>query len=180
MNAGAGMPTIYRGDVNVRPLAAQEWPLYRALRLRALADAPDAFCSTLAEEALRTDDDWAWRLNLGAGSGRDRPLVAEVDGAAAGLAWAKADAGDPSLVNLFQVWVAPEYRGHGVAAALLDAAIQWARARGARAMGLGVICGNEAARRLYERAGFRDAGTPQPQRPGSSRMEQKMQLDFTG
>jgi len=168
---GDGMPACV-----VRTLAAHEWPLYRALRLRALADAPAAFGSTLAEEAARTDADWAWRLNIGASSGRDRPLVAELGGTAAGLAWAKADGADPALVNLFQMWVAPEARGHGVAAALLDAALAWARATGARTMQLGVVCGNEAARRLYERAGFRAAGEPEPQRPGSTRMEQRMRL----
>ena len=160
----------------VRVLAAHEWPLYRTLRLRALEDAPAAFGSSLAEEAPRTDQDWAWRLNIGANSGRDRPLVAERDGAAVGLAWAKVDAGDPSLINLFQMWVAPEARGHGVAAALLGAAIFWARAMQARALQLGVVCGNDAARRLYERAGFLDHGQPAPQRPGSTRMEQAMRL----
>lgn len=160
----------------VRVLAAHEWPLYRALRLRALEDAPAAFGSSLAEEACRSDQDWAWRLNIGANSGRDRPLVAEHEGMAVGLAWAKVDAGDPSLVNLFQMWVAPEARGHGVAAALLDAAIHWARARQARALQLGVVCGNDAARRLYARAGFLDYGEPAPQRPGSPRMEQAMRL----
>jgi ribosomal protein S18 acetylase RimI-like enzyme len=170
---------LYReGACTVRMLAAHEWPLYRALRLRALGDAPAAFGSTLAEEAARTDADWAWRLNLGASSGRDRPLVAELGGTAAGLAWAKADAADPALVNLFQMWVAPEARGHGVAAALLDAALAWARARDARAMQLGVVCGNEGALRLYERAGFYPVGEPEPQRPGSSRMEQSMRLDL--
>jgi hypothetical protein len=105
---------IYREECVVRTLAAHEWPLYRALRLRALGDAPEAFCSTLAEEAARKDEDWAWRLNIGAGSGRDRPLVAELGGTAAGLAWAKVDAGDPSLFNLFQVWVAPECTCAGI------------------------------------------------------------------
>ena len=92
------------------------------------------------------------------------------------MAWAKVDTSDPLRVNLFQVWVAPECRGHGAAAALLDAAMGWARARGAHAIELGVVCGNEAARRLYERAGFRAVGEPEPQRPGSSRMEQAMRL----
>jgi ribosomal protein S18 acetylase RimI-like enzyme len=175
--------TIYReGDAVIPPLvrtlAAHEWPLYRALRLRALGDAPAAFCSTLAEEAARTDQDWAWRLNIGATSGRDRPLVAELDGTSAGLAWAKVDAGDPSQVNLFQMWVAPEARGRGVAAALLEAAILWARAMNTHAMQLGVVCGNEAALRLYERAGFYAVGEPEPQRPGSTRMEQRMRLDL--
>jgi GNAT superfamily N-acetyltransferase len=181
MNAGTEMAaTLYTGAATVRPLGAHEWALYRTLRLRSLADAPEAFCSTLAEEEARAIEDWAWRVNLAASSGRDRPLVAELEGTPLGLAWAKVDAADPALVNLFQVWVAPAARGHGVAAALLDAAIGWARSRGARAMQLGIVCGNDAARRLYERAGFRDAGEPEPQRPGSSRMEQKMRLDLIG
>lgn len=172
------MNALYQGDAAVRPLAAHEWPLYRALRLRALADAPQAFGSTLAEEAQRSDEDWAWRLNLGAASSRDLPLLAQLAGEPAGLAWAKEDATDPARVNLFQVWVAPEARGHGLAAALLDAALAWARATGARTMQLGVVCGNDAARRLYERAGFRAIGEPEPQRPGSSRMEQMMRLEL--
>ncbi|THC40087.1 GNAT family N-acetyltransferase [Massilia sp. Mn16-1_5] len=172
------MNTLYRGDAAVRRLAAHEWPLYRALRLRALADAPDAFGSTLAEEETRSDADWAWRLNLGAASNRDLPLVAQLAGEPVGLAWAKVDAADPARVNLFQVWIAPQARGHGLAGALLDAALAWARGTGARAMQLGVVCGNDAARRLYERAGFRDIGEPEPQRPGSSRMEQIMRLEL--
>lgn len=164
--------------VTVRSLAGDEWPLYRALRLRALADAPAAFGSTLAAEQDRADADWAWRLGLAATSGRDRPLVAELDGVAAGLAWAKFDADDPQGVNLFQMWVAPEGRGKGMAAALLAEAVAWARSRKARAMQLGVICGNDAALRLYERAGFRPVGVPQPARPGDARLEQTMRLEL--
>ena len=166
--------------LQVRTFAAHEWPLYRALRLRALADAPEAFGSTLAEVETRTDNDWTWLLNLGVTSGRDRALVAELAGTAVGLAWAKVDAQEASRVNLFQVWVAPEARGHGAAAALLGAALEWARDRGARTMQLGVVCGNDAARRLYERAGFRAVGEPEPQRPGSARMEQMMRLELNG
>jgi len=181
MKAGTGIAAqLYKGEARVRPLGAHEWQLYRTLRLRSLADAPEAFCSTLADEEARTDKDWAWRVHLGASSGRDRPLVAELDGIPVGLAWAKADADDASVVNLFQVWVAPEARGRGVAVALLDAALGWAGSRGARAMQLGVVCGNEAARRLYERAGFRALGEPEPQRPGSSQLEQRMRLDLIG
>ncbi|MEN3275227.1 MAG: hypothetical protein V7631_1017 [Massilia sp.] len=161
---------------SVRPLAAHEWPLYRSLRLRALADAPAAFGSTLAAEQDRADEDWAWRLGLAASSGRDHPLVAEVGGVAVGLAWAKFDPNEAQLVNLFQMWVAPEARGCGVAAALLDEALAWARSRKARTLQLGVMCGNDAARRLYERAGFVAFGAPEPARPGDPRLEQMMRL----
>lgn len=168
--------TPERNTVTIRPFAAGEWPLYRSLRLRSLADAPAAFGSTLAAEQDRKDEDWAWRLGLAAGSGRDLPLLAEVDGVAAGLAWAKFDANEPQRVNLFQMWVAPGSRGRGVAAALLAAALDWARSRQGRAMQLGVMEGNEAARRLYERAGFVAVGRPEPTRPGDARLEQMMRL----
>ena len=164
--------------VTVRPLAGSEWPLYRALRLRALGDAPSAFGSTLAREQGLVDADWAWRLGLAATSGRDHPLVAELEGAAFGLAWAKFDANDPQVVNVFQMWVAPEARGQGIAAALLAAAVEWARSRNARTVQLGVMDGNDAARRIYERAGFVAAGTPQPVRPGDARLEQIMRLEL--
>ncbi|MET0980908.1 MAG: GNAT family N-acetyltransferase [Telluria sp.] len=162
--------------VTIRPLAGNEWPLYRSLRLGALADAPGAFGSTLAAEQALKDEDWAWRLGLAATSGRDHPLVAELDDAAMGLAWARFDAQDAQRVNLFQMWVAPEGRGRGVAAALLDAAIAWARLRKARTMQLGVMKGNDAARRLYERAGFHAVGEPEPARPGDARLEQMMRM----
>ncbi|MFC4929572.1 GNAT family N-acetyltransferase [Massilia sp. GCM10023247] len=168
--------TPERNNLTVRPFAGSEWPLYRSLRLRSLADAPAAFGSTLAAEQDGKDEDWAWRLGLAARSGRDLPLLAEVGGVAAGLAWAKFDAREPRLVNLFQMWVAPEFRGRGVAAALLAAALGWARARQGRAMQLGVMEGNEAARRLYERSGFVAVGRAEPTRPGDPRLEQMMRL----
>ncbi|WP_229508127.1 hypothetical protein [Massilia sp. Dwa41.01b] len=45
-------------------------------------------------------------------------------------------------------------------------------------MQLGVLSENDTARRLYERAGFRDHGAPFPVRPGDARMEQAMRLDL--
>ncbi|MBQ5949821.1 GNAT family N-acetyltransferase [Massilia sp. ST3] len=162
----------------IRRFQAHEWPAYRAIRLRSLGDAPDAFGSTLAAEQAYPDDTWSGRLARSEVSGIDCPLAAELDGQLVGLAWAKVDGDDPLLVNLFQMWVAPEARGRRVAAALLDAAIAWARGRGARAMRLGVECGNAAALALYERAGFRDAGVREPMRPGSELVEQRMVLEL--
>ena len=162
----------------IRRFRAHEWPAYRAIRLRSLGDAPDAFGSTLEAEQAYPDDTWSGRLARSEVSGIDCPLAAELDGQLVGLTWAKVDGEDPLLVNLFQMWVAPEARGRRVAAALLDEAIAWARARGARAMRLGVECGNAAALRLYENAGFRDVGVREPMRPGSELVEERMWLDL--
>ena len=89
---------------------------------------------------------------------------------------AGADAEDAGIINLFQMWVAPEARGRGVAAALVDGAVAWARSIQARLVQLGVVCSNEAAIQLYLRKGFRNAGTPAPIRPGSALLEQAMHL----
>lgn len=161
---------------SIRPFTADEWPAYRAIRLRALADAPDAFSSTLESEQALAPETWAARLDRAVVSGIDHPLAAELAGELVGLAWAKVDADDASIVNLFQMWVAPEARGQGVAGALLDEAIRWAGARGAQALQLGVNCANLPAVRLYERAGFLDTGWREPFRPGSAMTEQRMRL----
>lgn len=179
-------------NVTVRRLLGRDWPVYRALRLRSLADAPYAFGSSLALEESWRPEIWMARLTAAETSGRDCPLIAEAGAATTetvagtdetpaaplGLVYAKCDAEQAGVVNLFQMWVAPEARGRGVAAALLQASIDWARSIGARQVRLGVVCGNDAAARLYRRAGFRDVGAPEPLRPGSAALEQAMQLDL--
>ncbi|MEW6370459.1 MAG: GNAT family N-acetyltransferase [Pseudomonadota bacterium] len=160
----------------VRALYPDEWATYRDLRLRSLADSPDAFYSTLESEGARSPEDWAARLATAAVSGKDCPLVAELDGKPAGLVWAKMDAINPALVHLYQMWVAPECRGCGVAQRLLDTALSWVRERGARFVELDVTVGNSAAARLYQRAGFRAVNAPAPMRAGSDLMLQPMRL----
>ena len=160
----------------IRALYPDEWATYRELRLRSLADSPDAFYSTLESESARSPEDWAARLAAAAVSGKDCPLVAELDGRPAGLVWAKVDGVNPALVHLYQMWVAPECRGRGVAQRLLDTALAWTRERGARFVELDVTLGNSAAARLYQRAGFRTVNAPVPMRAGSGLMLQPMRL----
>jgi GNAT superfamily N-acetyltransferase len=76
------------------------------------------------------------------------------------------------------MWVAPDSRGRGVAAALLGAAIDWARSHNARVLQLGVTSGDTPAVRLYKRHGFRESGAPEPLRPGSALLSQTMRLDL--
>ena len=164
----------------IRPLYPEEWAIYRELRLRSLADAPDAFYSTLESESARSPEDWAARLAAAAVSGKDCPLVAELDGKPAGLVWVKADGVNAELVHVFQMWVAPERRGNGVGRELLRAALDWAREREARFVALDVTLSNASALRLYERAGFKAVSAPQPMRAGSALMMQQMRLVLDG
>jgi ribosomal protein S18 acetylase RimI-like enzyme len=162
--------------VLVRRFAPDEWRMYRDLRLSALRDSPDAFGSTLAREAERSDDEWSSRLARGAASVHELPLVAERDGEPAGLAWMRIEELEPDVAHLYQMWVAPTHRRFGVGKMLIEAAIQWARAAHAQQVALDVTCENASAVRLYSRAGFAPVGDPKPLRAGSALRSQSMRL----
>ena len=161
---------------SIRTFAFHEWGTYRDLRLRALADSPEAFGSTLAQEKGRPNTEWSSRLASGVESRLDLPLVAVVDSEPIGLAWGRIESSNLDVANLYQMWVAPNYRGLGAGQMLLKAVIDWARAANVCYLALGVTCGNNPAMRLYLRAGFKPIGEPEPLRPGSELLSQAMRL----
>jgi GNAT superfamily N-acetyltransferase len=72
------------------------------------------------------------------------------------IAWAGTHLGVPEIQD---VYVLPERRREGIAAQLTDAAEQEARARGWERISLSVSRdGNSAARSLYAKLGYADAG----------------------
>ena len=97
--------------------------------------------------------DWQAKLpRLLAGAGR--VLIAEAGGAPIGFVCAFAPDADGS-VYVNNLHALPERKGLGAGSALLDAAAQWARANGARAMHLKVLETNQAAIGFYESRGWR-------------------------
>ncbi|EIP85993.1 acetyltransferase, GNAT family protein [Burkholderia humptydooensis MSMB43] len=136
-------------SVEIRRLFAAHAADYRAIRLAALRDAPEAFGSTYDAEAERSLAAFAQRL--------DSSIVfgAYVDGAIAGMAGFKRLDGAKERHKgfLWGVYVAPAARRLGVGAALLDAALA-AAAQTVEQVTLAVIDGNGAARAFYERHGF--------------------------
>lgn len=89
-------------------------------------------------------------------------LVAELDGRLAGYIRVKPVTPlreNAHVLGIVGLAVAPGSRRRGVASALLAAADQHARARGARKLSLRVLSSNETAMRLYERHGFQREGT---------------------
>ena len=162
--------------LNVRKFLPTEWQTYRELRLRSLADSPDAFGSTLAAEGSRPDSEWMARLRSGCDSETDLPLIAELNGRPIGLAWGRFPNPDErEKAHLFQMWVDPDFRCRGAGSTLLKLVVEWAAQMGASLLLLGVTCGSPAVR-LYARAGFEPAGDPGPMRADSSLLGQPMQL----
>ena len=56
--------------------------------------------------------------------------------------------------TISEVYVAPDYRGQGIASELLDRAEAWAADRGCEYVSLSVNEDNETARRVYESRGY--------------------------
>lgn len=155
----------------VRP---DDWRELRDVRLRALADAPSAFGSTLAREAAFPDDVWRERAAQGrtllARTVPDDGRLADGDpaggdrspGPVVGIAAVVPSLGDATVAELVSVWVEPGARGSGVAESLLARAEDLAAGLGARTLALWVTATNAPALRLYERAGFVPTGETQP------------------
>lgn len=141
--------------IELRVLTPHDWPVWRELRLAALAEAPHAFGSRLADWQGPNDlaERWRGRLEL-AGSYN---LVAALDGRQAGMA-SGVPAHAPGVAEVISMWVHPAARGRGVGDRLLGEVERWARARGARTLRLAVAEGNRAATGLYLRHGYRQTG----------------------
>jgi ribosomal protein S18 acetylase RimI-like enzyme len=149
--------------VLVRRIRAEEWQPYREIRLAALADAPDAFGSTLAAEAERPDHEWRARsTSAAAGSDRATFVLVDADDRWHGLAGGFRPGDPPADVELVSMWVAPPTRRSGYAQALVLAVTGWARETGGGVVGLWVTAGNAAAIGLYERCGFVANGERKP------------------
>ena len=143
-------------DLEIRPLAPADAALYREMRLRGLREHPEAFTSSYEEDSLKPPEAMEARLasqrNSFWGAFRGRELCGAVglerEGRAKVLHRAK-------VVGMY---VVPEAAGQGIGARLLQALLARARAEGLESLVLTVTEGNDAARSLYERCGFRSFG----------------------
>jgi ribosomal protein S18 acetylase RimI-like enzyme len=155
----------------IRRIRADEWRELKEIRLRALADAPEAFGTTLAEALAQTDDYWQQRAISSALADSSYLVVATEGERWLRLAGGIFDDAKFGLAQLISVWVDPNVRRAGLATKLVETVADWARARGATTMHLWVTETNDPARKLYRRLGFDETGESEPVRPGSSLQE---------
>jgi ribosomal protein S18 acetylase RimI-like enzyme len=141
-------------EIGVEVAREDRWREVRAVRLAALADAPDAFLTTLDDERDRSEADWRQRLT--------RPRTSTIlavtdDEQRAGLTVVAPSFGD-EVAGVYAVWVAPWARERGVGGALIERAAAEALRHGYRRAVLDVGDHNTAAQRLYARHGFTPTG----------------------
>ena len=156
--------------MDVRRVRADEWNVLREVRLRALAESPEAFATTFEEARARPEQWWRiWAERSAESSGQAMFLA--WDGAPAGIVGAVAEQGRFRLISM---WVDPPARGRGVGRVLLEAAVAFA---GEAQIVLSVTDGNEAVGRLYELCGFIETGFAEPLRSGSKLLVRELRLE---
>lgn len=153
-------------EPSLRRLTPDDWAVLREVRLRALADSPDAFGSTLEREHGLDEKEWRRRAV--------RPVfVVEVDGRGVAMAGAFSNDG---VLQVWGMWTDPEHRGRGHARRLLDALLGEAVAE-RRPVALHVNLDNPGARAFYEGYGFVGTGELVPLRPGSQQLIELMTIN---
>ena len=149
-------------DITYRPFAMDLLDQVWQLRLRALKDHPEAFGEpfdsavtlTLAQVTERASEFW---------NGGDNRLYIAVSGLMPiGMLGIHREGRlrQQHRMGIWGVYVAPEYRGHGVAANLMELALEHARSlTTVLQVHLTVVSDNHRARAAYERHGFQRWGT---------------------
>lgn len=142
-------------SVELRRIGKADAAELHRLRLQALRVRPDAFLADAEDEAARSVEDVAARVdetddNLIIGAFADTRLV--------GMGGFRRETRRKQRhrAAVWGMFVEPEWQGRGIGGRLLDALITHARSQpGLDQLMLGVIVGNHAARALYISRGFR-------------------------
>ena len=158
--------TALQPKIDVRPLEANEWRLWRQMRMRALADSPDSFRPTLTEEQGHADSFWAEVVASTAAHPRGNLWLAWIQGVSLGMVFGRVDA-DFSTVELGSMWVDPDARNAGVGSALVSTVLSWGKELGVVSASL--FCRqDDGVTAFYERHGFELTGETEPLRNGSA------------
>ena len=124
----------------------------RDLRLRSIADAPEAFGQPLAEARARPETEWHRSARQSShGDGRTW-LIAEADGDSVGLVQGRRRR--PTTLLLFSMWVDERARRLGLGTQLIETLEAWGRGWDATETVLWAYGRNLAARDFYRQLGF--------------------------
>nr|WP_311529094.1 GNAT family protein [uncultured Ralstonia sp.] len=144
-------------DIAIRPLTDEDAQAFKALRLKAIQDAPTAIWPTHDEESGRTLEETRNRIRT-----TDHQIVfgAFAGAVLIGIAGLRREplAQVAHKAVLWGVFVDPAHRRGGIAGRLLDATIAHARTAHVLQIQLCVNAENPRAQALYRNAGFETFG----------------------
>ena len=144
----------------IRPLDERDAEACAALRREALADSPLSFARSLDDDPSLSADVWRERLQRAPNS----VVFGAFDGGLVGFVGVQREERIKSAHKAYVggMYVTPSRRRRGIGRRLLEAAIAHAHSLpGVSALHLSVSSAAGPARKLYERAGFREWGAEQ-------------------
>ena len=145
----------------MRPLTEADAAIYHALRLRALKEHPASFAQPYESQAATSLDAVALRLRETADAPHDFILGMFSGDALVGMVGFRRERGDrfQHKGSVWGMYIAAEAQGQGLGRVLMQEAISRVSSMpGLRQISLGVISGNDSARRLYISLGFQSYG----------------------
>ena len=163
------------GGIDVQPLSASDWPQLRLARLRALQESPDAFISEYERESGWSKREWLAMFESALW------VVARSRGRIVGLA-AIIERGGSAVATTCRVGLGrtalPPARYHPPADRGTDRDVRVDP--GVSELVIWVLQGNDRARRVYQRLGFRPTGERQVLSDGAGPVEERLILRIDG
>ena len=138
----------------IRLLSPDDVDLFRSIRLEALRASPESYASSVEDWQDLPDQEWRRRLvdnHVFIAVENDLPV-----GIMALARQCTAKKAHRAMVQM--VYLRENARGRGLAEALLEALVEFARGQGIRQLELAVSAENDVAIRFYRRRSFTEIG----------------------
>lgn len=140
--------------MKIKMLTQEDWKIWKSFRLEALKNSPESFGSFYEEELIWPDSDFQNSLSKSDifGVFVDKSLVS-----CAGFYTLNSTKTKHRGV-IWGMYTRPEYRGQGIASALIQSIINHAKSRVSQ-LHLTCVTSNFGAVALYQKHGFKIYGT---------------------
>lgn len=148
-----------RGTITIRKAQPNDAALFRELRLGALLNSPIAFSMDHQKASIQPIKYWEDMLAMD--DMESAIFLAEHDRSLIGMTGVARGRSPKTrhAVDIWGVYVLPEWRGNHIAEEMIKSCMEWARARGVVIAKLGVAAVNQSAIHCYERCGFKTYAT---------------------
>jgi RimJ/RimL family protein N-acetyltransferase len=144
--------------ITIRPAQETDALAYRALRLEALHNNPEAFSADYATNERRPMSFWEERLRA-IGSNNMFYFALDNNDLVGTCGIYRGDSSKTQhSATIVGVYVQPKWRGFKIAEGLINGCIEWGQSHGVMIVKVGVVTTNTAAIRCYARCGFKVYG----------------------